>query len=201
MPLSLCRHLRRIQNRLGGCFGPIVPFDHATADALFWDHLHVGLEKVDLQAQHSYPVAHRDIFPFVAAPTVRIVQPHHLQIKRSSGLKKCLSFQDVRASFGIRKSKTRRYNIRKVFNKARKETGLDWIQIKDLRRHYGIVLSEYGAEIHVTQAMLGHSSVKITEEHYAHFSPHYAARRAFQVLQGRQKGRKTGGINKELKSA
>jgi len=95
------------------------------------------------------------------------------------------------------KSKTRWYNIRKVYNKARKEAGLDWIQIKDLRRHYGIVLSENGAEMHVIQAMLGHSSVKTTEEHYAHFSPHYAARRAFQVLQGR----KTGGINRELKSA
>ena len=95
------------------------------------------------------------------------------------------------------KSKTRWYNIRKVFNKARKEAELDWIFIKDLRRHYGITLSENGAEMHVVQVMLGHSSVKITEEHYAHFSPHYAARRAFQVLQGRKKG----GINRELKSA
>ncbi len=94
------------------------------------------------------------------------------------------------------KSRTRWYNVRKVFNRARKEAELD-IQIKDLRRHYGIVLSENGAEMHVIQAMLGHSSVKITEEHYAHFSPHYAARRAFQVLQGRKKG----GINRELKSA
>jgi len=94
------------------------------------------------------------------------------------------------------KSQTRWVNIRKVFNKARKEAELD-IQIKDLRRHYGIVLSENGAEMHVIQAMLGHSSVTITEEHYAHFSPHYAARRAFQVLQGRKKG----GLNRELKSA
>jgi len=99
------------------------------------------------------------------------------------------------------KSKTRWYNIRKVFNKARKQAELDWIQIKDLRRHYGIVLSENGAEMHVIQAMLGHSSVRVTEEHYAHFSPHYAARRAFQVLQGRKSGRIVGGIKKELKSA
>ena len=49
---------------------------------------------------------------------------------------------------------------------------------------------ENGAEMHVIQAMLGHSSVTITEKHYAHFSPHYAARRAFEVLQGR----KTGGM-------
>ncbi len=33
------------------------------------------------------------------------------------------------------------------------------------------------------------SLVKITEEHYAHFSPHYATRRAFQVLQGRNQQR------------
>ncbi len=98
-------------------------------------------------------------------------------------------------------SQTRWYIIRKVFNKARKEAELDWIQIKDLRRHYGIVLSENGAEMHVIQAMLGHSSVTITQEHYAHFSPHYAARRAFQVLQGRKKGRQTGGHKPNLKSA
>jgi len=98
------------------------------------------------------------------------------------------------------KSQTRWHNIRKVYNKARKEAELD-IQIKDLRRHYGITLSENGAEMHVIQAMLGHSSVRVTEEHYAHFSPHYAARRAFQVLQGRKNGRKTGGINREVKSA
>ena len=87
-------------------------------------------------------------------------------------------------------SRTRWVNVRKVFNKTRKDAGLDWILIKDLRRHYGITLSENGAEMHVIQAMLGHSSVTITEKHYAHFSPHYAARRAFEVLQGR----KTGGM-------
>jgi len=99
------------------------------------------------------------------------------------------------------KSRTRWYNIRKVFNKARREAELDWIQIKDLRRHYGIILSENGAEMHVIQAMLGHSSVKITEEHYAHFSPHYAVHRAFQVLQGRKNGRKTGGHKEKPKTA
>ena len=69
------------------------------------------------------------------------------------------------------KSQTRWHNVRKVFNKAREDANLDWLIIKDLRRHYGIVLSENGAEMHVIQAMLGHSSVTITQEHYAHFSP------------------------------
>ena len=40
--------------------------------------------------------------------------------------------------------------------------------------------------MHVIQAMLGHSSVKTTEQYYAHFSPHFAARRALEVLEGRK---------------
>ncbi len=91
-------------------------------------------------------------------------------------------------------------NVRKPINAAIKASGLDWFHIKDLRRHYGIRLAEGGAEMHVIQAMLGHSSVKTTEEYYAHFSPNYAARRALQVLQGgvgiekpSDNGRQTGG--------
>lgn len=99
------------------------------------------------------------------------------------------------------KSRTRWYNLSKVFNKARKDADLDWIQVKDLRCHFAITLSEGGAEMHVVQAMLGHSSVAITEKHYAHFSPHYATRRAFQVLQGRKNGRTVGGHQQKLKSA
>jgi integrase len=64
---------------------------------------------------------------------------------------------------------------------------LEGFLIKDLRRHYGIKLSENGAEMHVVQAMLGHSSVATTEKHYAHFSPNYAAHRALQVLEGSKK--------------
>jgi integrase len=63
--------------------------------------------------------------------------------------------------------------------------------VKDLRRHYGITLSESGAEKHVIQAMLGHSSVKTTEDYYAHFSPNYAEKRALQVLERRKE--KDGG--------
>ena len=56
------------------------------------------------------------------------------------------------------KSQTRWHNARKGFNKAREDANLDWLIIKDLRRHYGIVLSENGAEMHeeIIQAMLGH---------------------------------------------
>lgn len=75
---------------------------------------------------------------------------------------------------------------RKPIDRAIAASGLDWFRIKDLRRSYGIALSENGAEMHVIQAMLGHSSVKTTEDYYAHFSPNYAARRALQVLEGRK---------------
>lgn len=68
---------------------------------------------------------------------------------------------------------------------------MSWFQIKDLRRHFGIIRSESGAEMHVIQAVLGHSSVATTEEYYAHFSPAHAAKRALAVLEGN--GRKTGG--------
>jgi integrase len=93
------------------------------------------------------------------------------------------------------KTRTRWKDIRKRFRKAIAAVGLDWMKPKDFRRFYGITLSENGAEMHVIQAMLGHASVRTTEEYYAHFSPHYAARRALQVLEGRKRadGRQMGG--------
>jgi integrase len=94
------------------------------------------------------------------------------------------------------KSRTRWHCVRRRINKAIAASGLEWrILAKDLRRHYGITLAESGAEMHVIQAMLGHHSVKTTEDYYAHFSPHYAARRALEVLEGRKQrdGRQTGG--------
>ncbi|MBI4454732.1 MAG: tyrosine-type recombinase/integrase [Acidobacteria bacterium] len=92
-------------------------------------------------------------------------------------------------------TRTRYKDVHDSFHQARDEAGLPWFQIKDLRRHYGIVLSESGAEMHVIQAVLGHSSVATTEKYYAHFSPTFAARRALTVLEGR--GRKTGGTAHE----
>ena len=88
-------------------------------------------------------------------------------------------------------TRTRYKNLYKYWYEAREQAGMPWFQIKDLRRHFGIILSESGAEMHVIQAVLGHSSVTTTEEYYAHFSPNYAARRALAVLEGN--GRKTGG--------
>lgn len=76
--------------------------------------------------------------------------------------------------------------------KLGRKQGCPGFQIKDLRRHYGIVLSESGAEMYVIQAVLGHSSVATTKKYYAHFSPAFAVRRALAVLEGR--GRKTSEI-------
>jgi site-specific recombinase XerD len=83
-------------------------------------------------------------------------------------------------------------NCRKVIDKAINASNLDGFLLKDLRRHYGITLSENGAEMHVIQAMLGHSSVTTTEKHYAHFSPEFAASRALRVLEGRKKQESIG---------
>ena len=88
-------------------------------------------------------------------------------------------------------TRTRYKNLYKYWYEARENAGMAWFQIKDLRRHFGIILSESGAEMHVIQAVLGHSSVATTEEYYAHFSPEHAAKRALAVLEGN--GRKTGG--------
>lgn len=93
------------------------------------------------------------------------------------------------------RSRTRWKCARKIIDKAIAASGLDGFLLKDLRRHYGITLSENGAEMHVIQSMLGHSSVVTTETFYANFSPNFAARRALQVLEGRKqenRGTKTG---------
>jgi len=83
------------------------------------------------------------------------------------------------------KTEWRWKDCRKLINKAIEASGLEGFLVKYLRRHYGITLSENGAEMHVVQTMMGHSSVKTTEKHYAHFSPHFASHRALTVLEGR----------------
>ena len=75
--------------------------------------------------------------------------------------------------------------------------GVPWLQLKDLRQYFAIDLAEAGADMKDIQKVLGHSSVRTTEQFYAKYSPHSAARRVFQVLQGRGSSRtKTG--NREV---
>ena len=46
-----------------------------------------------------------------------------------------------------------------------------------------------GVEMHHIQQAMGHSSVRVTERYYAHFSPQSSQERVLKALQG---GRKSG---------
>ncbi len=88
------------------------------------------------------------------------------------------------------KTLSRWYDCKKYWEKARKEAGYPWLQIKDLRRAYGIKLAEgEGVEMHDIQKALGHSSVTVTEQYYAHFSEDSSMKRVLRVLEG---GKKSG---------
>ncbi len=81
-------------------------------------------------------------------------------------------------------SKTRWAVCRKPWEEARKQAGVPELQVKDLRRHFAIRLAENSADMHDIQQVLGHSTVAITEKHYAHFSPRHSARKILEVLEG-----------------
>ena len=94
------------------------------------------------------------------------------------------------------KTQTRWHDIRRPFKKATRAAGLGWLLLRDYRRFYGITLSENGTDMHYIQSVLGHASVRTTEEYYAKFSPSHAARSVLRVLEGRRKpanGRQVGG--------
>jgi len=88
------------------------------------------------------------------------------------------------------KTSTRYERINETFSRARKKAGQDHIQLKDFRRELGIVLAESGQPLHVAKAQLGHSSIRTTEQFYAHYSPEFAINRAREVMEtrGRQMG-------------
>jgi len=89
------------------------------------------------------------------------------------------------------KTATRYYRINGTFDRARRKAGAPKILLKDFRRELGIVIAESGEPLHVAQTQLGHSSVRTTEQYYAHFSPEFAVGRARAVMEKR--GRQTGG--------
>ena len=92
------------------------------------------------------------------------------------------------------KTQTYYQRINETFNRAKKKAGLDWLQPKDFRRAVAIFIAESGQPLHVAQAQLGHSSIRTTEQYYAHFSPEFAITRAREVLEKRsQNGRQPGG--------
>ena len=93
------------------------------------------------------------------------------------------------------RTSTRYERINETFSRARKNAGQDHIQLKDFRRELGIVLAESGQPLHVAKTQLGHSSIRTTEQFYAHYSPEFAVSRAREVLEKR--GRQTGGQDPE----
>ena len=77
------------------------------------------------------------------------------------------------------------HDLRKPWRSARKAAGYPWLKPKDLRRFYGIRLSEAeGVEMHHVQRALGHASVTTTEQHYAHYSDRSTEKRILRVLEG-----------------
>ncbi len=75
------------------------------------------------------------------------------------------------------------------------KAGVEKIQLKDFRRELGIVLAESGQPLHVAKTQLGHSSIRTTEQFYAHYAPEFAINRARDVMETR--GRQTGGQDPE----
>jgi integrase len=73
---------------------------------------------------------------------------------------------------------------RDPWEKARKAAGHQWLQIKDLRRAYGIRLAEAGCPMSYIKEVMGHASVATTEKYYAHYSPQSAVKHVLAVLQG-----------------
>ncbi len=57
--------------------------------------------------------------------------------------------------------------------------------MKDFRHKVGRVIAESGQPLHVAKTQLGHSSIRITEEFYATYSPEFAVSRARDVLESR----------------
>ena len=72
--------------------------------------------------------------------------------------------------------------------KARKEAGYPWLQVKDLRRAYAIKLAKSGGvEMHHLQRAPGHKSVQMTGRYYAPYSNDLSIKRVLKVLEGGEK--------------
>jgi len=86
------------------------------------------------------------------------------------------------------KTLTRWYDCKKYWEEARKDAGYPWLQVKDLRRAYGIKLAESDrVEMHHISKALGHSSVRVTEKYYAQFSEDESIKRVLKVMEGGRK--------------
>ena len=79
-------------------------------------------------------------------------------------------------------------DARTPWEKARKAAGVEWLQVKDLRRAFAIRLAEAGGiEMHQIAAALGHADQRTTSEFYAHFGHESTERAVLKVLEGGRK--------------
>ncbi|WP_413774830.1 site-specific integrase [Cytobacillus firmus] len=58
-----------------------------------------------------------------------------------------------------------------MFNRIIKEAGVPKIRIHDIRHTHATLMLEAGASLKEVQERLGHSSIKITGDIYAHVTP------------------------------
>jgi len=78
---------------------------------------------------------------------------------------------------------TRWRDCRKPWEKARKAAGYPWLTPKHLRPAFATDLSEKGLETHFVSELLGHSSVKVTEQFYIKRRQIEACRQALRVIE------------------
>ena len=81
------------------------------------------------------------------------------------------------------KTKTRWVNVRKVWNKARKLAGYEWMEIHDLRRFKSSELREQGIPIEDISQLMGHSSIRTTQKHYIEEHRREVAKRVLEKLE------------------
>jgi integrase len=87
-------------------------------------------------------------------------------------------------------TKTRWYDCRVPWEAAREEAGYPWLWIRDLRPAFATEVAELGGDLHFFQSVLGHSSVALTEKHYAKFSPRSAAQVTLRLIEGGRAARR-----------
>ena len=58
--------------------------------------------------------------------------------------------------------------VKSAFRRAREKVGLPHVTFRDLRRSCGTMMIEKEVDLYVVSKLLGHSTVSVTQKHYAH---------------------------------
>jgi hypothetical protein len=91
---------------------------------------------------------------------------------------------------GFRNNPARRILLRTIISLASRRTMADRVNLDGhsrLSTYCGFVAAtDLIARLTIEPMFLCHSSVKTTQEHYAHFSPAWAAKRALEILEGKK---------------